>query len=160
MHPLPVEITISNEAIEWFSRLHSGQATPEDRSRFEDWRRQSPLHAKAYADVERFWALLDEPARRVLEQEEAQAREQLISAPSLREVTPPFAGKLMRRALLGFSLVTATAAILLCLPHILCFCSSNYHHHWSGQLLAYPCDILAAIEKTLRLSSCIFPVVS
>lgn len=163
MHPIPVEITISNEAIEWFSRLHSGQATPEDRSRFENWRRQSPLHAKAYADVEKFWALLDEPARRVLEQEEAQACDPMISAPSRRWSTPSFAGRWVCRTLLGFSLAAATVAIFLCLPRILCFCNSSYHFHWGEQFLsgdsnlAHPCDFLAAIDKTLGLSSLHLP---
>src|SRR5690625_4476137 len=163
MHPAPVEITISNEAIEWFSRFHSGQATPEDRSRFENWRRQSPLHAKAYADVEKFWALLDEPARRVLEQEEAQTCDPMISAPSRCWVTPFFAGRWVPRTLWGFSLAAATVAIFLCLPHVLCFCSSNYYHHGGEQILngafslSHPCNILAAFEKTLGLSSLHFP---
>lgn len=79
MHSNPVETTISDEAVEWFSRLHSGRATEEDRQEFEAWRNQSPLHAEAYADVEKFWSLLDEPARRVFEREEMPRRADRVS---------------------------------------------------------------------------------
>ncbi len=129
MHPTPVQTTISNEAIEWFSKLHSGQATPEDRGRFEAWRKLSPRHAKAYADVEKFWALLDEPARRVFEQEEVQARLKAGVDPPVLRAASPFAGKPVRRAFAGLSLAAAVAMVLW-LPGILRFWTSDYHTRW------------------------------
>jgi len=129
MHSPPVETTISNEAIEWFSKLHSGQATPEDYSRFEAWRKASPVHAKAYLDVENFWALLDKPAQRVFEQEEAQVRRETYSGPFIRKAAPPFARRPVRRAFAGLSLATAVA-MFLWLPGALRFWNSDYHTQW------------------------------
>lgn len=132
MHPNPVETTISDEAIEWFSKLHSGRATPEDLSRFEAWRGRSPLHAKAYSDVETFWTLLDEPARRVFEQEEAlPTQTTAVPARFASSVSDsnPLAGRPVRRALAGLALA-AVLAVFLWLPGVLHFWTSDYHTDW------------------------------
>lgn len=129
MHPNPVETTISNEAIEWFSKLHSGRVTPEDRNRFEDWRKRSSLHAKAYADVEMFWALLDEPARRVFEREETLASEQTDATPLIRKAGQRVARRPARRAFVGLSLAAALV-MYLWLPGAFRFWTSDYHTEW------------------------------
>jgi transmembrane sensor len=126
MHPNPVETAISNEAIEWFSKLHSGRVTPEDRSRFEAWQKRSPEHAKAYADVEAFWALLDKPSRQVFEQEEALSSGQTDTVP---KAVSRFTRRPVRRAFVGFSLVAAFS-MLLWLPDAIRFWASDYHTRW------------------------------
>jgi transmembrane sensor len=133
MHSNSMETSISDEAVEWFTKVHSGQATPEDFRRFEKWRKLSPLHAEAYADVEEFWTLLDKPAQHVFEQEEERAQRQTRTALPIRKPpvhAPPFAlGLLKRRAVAGLSL---TAALLLFawLPGFLRFWNSDYHTGW------------------------------
>jgi transmembrane sensor len=115
MHPDPVETGISDEAIEWFSKLRSGLATPEDHARFEAWVRADPLHAKAYTDVEKFWALLDEPAQRVFERENAAAGQEV-----------PRPAKSRRR----FFAALALAAMVAALPYAadaLRFWTSDHH---------------------------------
>lgn len=39
----------------WFTRMHSGQATPEDIAACEAWRRQDPSHERMYRSIEFFW---------------------------------------------------------------------------------------------------------
>lgn len=131
MHPNSVETTISDEAIEWFSKLNSGQATPEDRSRFDDWLKRSPLHAKAYADVEAFWALLDEPAKQVFDRQEAQARGETGAGPPVRETGPP-GSRWFRRAAVGLSLAAATG-LSVWLSGELRFWTSDYRTQWGEQ---------------------------
>ncbi|WNV06129.1 FecR family protein [Candidatus Methylospira mobilis] len=128
-----MEETISNEAIEWFSKLHSGDAVPEDFVHFEEWRQLNPSHAEAYADVERFWAWLDTPAKRVFEREDAQSAASaqitaLTRKPALS--APRFAGgRTRRRALAGFSLAAAVL-MFTCLPGFFHFWNSDYHTGW------------------------------
>lgn len=106
-----------------------GRATPVDYRRFEAWRRRSPEHAKAYADVEAFWALLDEPAQRVFEQEEAQACLKACIDSPIRKATPPVARRPMRRAFAGLALAS-TVAIALWLPGAIRFWTSDFHTQW------------------------------
>ncbi|CAG1005405.1 Protein FecR [Myxococcaceae bacterium] len=129
MHADPVETSISNEAIEWFSKLHSGLATSDDHRRFETWRKLSQAHLQAYADVEAFWTLLGEPARRVFEQEEAQAPQPAATGPSTLKRASPGAGKPLRRAWAGLSLAAALG-MALWLPAALRFWASDYHTRW------------------------------
>ncbi|CAI2718814.1 FecR family protein [Nitrospina watsonii] len=51
--------TVSDEAVAWFARLRSGDATQETRRQFEDWRAQSPLHAREFDRVSACWTDLD-----------------------------------------------------------------------------------------------------
>lgn len=46
---------ISRRAAEWFALLLDESATPIDRANFRVWLEQSPVHAKAYAELERLW---------------------------------------------------------------------------------------------------------
>lgn len=133
MHQTPVETQLSDEAIEWFSKLNSGQATPEDRGRFEAWRKLSPVNAQAYADVEKFWALLDEPAQRVFEQEEARGGMKPRAARPHCKAVSPFFGKPLGRALAGLSLA-AVLAVYLGLPGALRFWNADYRTPWGERL--------------------------
>ncbi|TAN51396.1 MAG: FecR family protein [Methylococcaceae bacterium] len=121
MYANGAEASASNEAIEWFTKLHSGQATPADHQRFEAWRRRNPLHAKAYAEIEAFWALLDEPAQRVFAGE---------AYPSRRPSSRPTAARRARRTLLVGAALAATATLLLWLPGALRLWGSDYHTGW------------------------------
>jgi transmembrane sensor len=53
-------------AAQWFVRLSGEAATGEDWLAFEDWLKASPVHAEAYARVERLSAELDDQAPRLL----------------------------------------------------------------------------------------------
>jgi transmembrane sensor len=50
-----VDDELSDEAIDWLVRLHSGRATAEDRSAFAAWRRRSPAHDAAAREAESLW---------------------------------------------------------------------------------------------------------
>lgn len=131
MHTNPMETPISNEAIEWFSKLHSNAATPEDIERFDAWRALNPKHAEAYADVERLWAWLEKPAQIVFNREKARDRLPLRTAASTRKPahTSLFERRLARLSFTGVSLATV---LLLCtwLPGALRFWNSDYHTEW------------------------------
>ncbi|MGH8556296.1 MAG: FecR family protein [Methylococcales bacterium] len=123
-----METSISDQAIEWFSKLRSGHATPEDRGRFEVWRKLSPLHAKAYTDIEKFWLLLDKPARRVFEQKEARVCHQSKVGSDTREAVSRIAKRPVRRAFAGFA--AAAVSMFIWLPGVLYFWTSDYHTRW------------------------------
>lgn len=123
MHPNPIDTKISNEAIDWFSKLGSGLASSEDHQRFEAWRRQSPFHAKAYADIEKFWVSLDEPALRVSQQKNSSANSKSSGPVAIRHVT-------RERWLLGGLALAATWLAVFYLPGMLRFWSSDYSTQW------------------------------
>lgn len=123
MHPNPVDTKISDEAIDWFSRLGSGRASSEDHQRFEAWRRQSPIHAKAYADVEKFWASLDGPALRVYQQKNPAVSSKTTGSVAVRRVT-------RERWLFGGLALAAAWLAVFYLPGMLRFWSSDYSTQW------------------------------
>lgn len=51
-HP---DLALSDEAIDWMVRLHSGRSTPEERGAFGRWRAQSAAHEAAAAEAEALW---------------------------------------------------------------------------------------------------------
>lgn len=53
---------LHDEASRWFLTLRNDDADEKDFAAFEDWRGRSEAHAKAYADVESAWSLMDEAA--------------------------------------------------------------------------------------------------
>lgn len=46
---------ISDEALRWIVRLHSGEATAEDRKQFREWRSASPENEEAAREAEDLW---------------------------------------------------------------------------------------------------------
>lgn len=47
---------LSDQAIDWLARLHSGAAVPADRAAFAAWRASSPAHAAAACEAEALWS--------------------------------------------------------------------------------------------------------
>lgn len=132
MHPEPLDSTISDEAIEWFSILRSDHVRSEDRIRFQAWQTQSPLHAKAYADIEKFWALLDEPAQRVWAGERAQIASKTGINAADRLAKSRFGRKTLCRAWAALALV-ALVVLGFWLRDVLHFWTSDYHTDWGEQ---------------------------
>jgi len=57
---VPVERQrVLDEADRWFARLRAPDIKPEERARFEAWRRDNLAHARAYEEVGRLWQSLD-----------------------------------------------------------------------------------------------------
>ncbi|HEV7309258.1 FecR family protein [Ensifer sp.] len=57
--PIPVSCPggdISTEALAWIVRLHSGDASSEDRRAYDGWRAQSAAHEAAAAEAEALWS--------------------------------------------------------------------------------------------------------
>ncbi|WP_020181471.1 FecR domain-containing protein [Methylopila sp. M107] len=52
----------AREATAWFVRLNDPIASEADRRAFGDWLAADPAHAKAFAEVEALWRMLDRPA--------------------------------------------------------------------------------------------------
>ncbi|NIZ02782.1 FecR family protein [Thalassospira lucentensis] len=53
-------IALSDQAIEWLVRLHSGDATPAEYAAFDAWRSQSDDHQRAAVDAETLLGAVDE----------------------------------------------------------------------------------------------------
>lgn len=51
--------TLSDKAIAWFSRLHSGDATAAEHRRFRAWCARSQAHAQAFDQISALWDDLD-----------------------------------------------------------------------------------------------------
>ncbi len=56
----PASVELSNEAIRWIVRLHSGTASAEDRKAFQTWRSSSIRHEQAAAEAEALWGGMSE----------------------------------------------------------------------------------------------------
>lgn len=50
----------SDEAVTWFTRLQSGDATQDDQRQFEAWRARSLLHAREFDRISALWNDLDD----------------------------------------------------------------------------------------------------
>lgn len=55
----PFDESVSDEAVVWITRLRSGDATEDDRRRFEAWLARSPIHAREFDRVSTLWDDLD-----------------------------------------------------------------------------------------------------
>lgn len=51
--------TLSDQAVNWLVRLDAHDMTAEERRAFEAWRRQSPAHRHAFAEIENLWQDFD-----------------------------------------------------------------------------------------------------
>ncbi|WP_242107531.1 FecR family protein [Luteimonas aquatica] len=51
----PIDDSIRQAAADWFARRRDGIRSADADAAFEDWRRRSADHARAYADLERAW---------------------------------------------------------------------------------------------------------
>lgn len=64
--PGPEDAQARELAARWFARMHSGEATREDRQAFEAWLAQDPEHGRHYRNLGVFWdATLDIPEDRL-----------------------------------------------------------------------------------------------
>ncbi len=50
-----IDDALSDQAIEWVVRIHSGHATQADREAFANWRRDNPLNEAAAREAEAIW---------------------------------------------------------------------------------------------------------
>lgn len=83
-----LDISLSDEAIDWLVRLNSGHATIDDRSAFDRWRARSGDHELAAQEAEALWQGLGAAGRQV-------------------QSTAASGSKLTRRTILGVSAVLA-----------------------------------------------------
>lgn len=52
------------EALDWLRRLHGGEASHADAEAVARWRARSPAHAEEFAEVQLFWSVLGDAARK------------------------------------------------------------------------------------------------
>lgn len=90
-----VDIALSDEAIDWLVRLHSGRATAKDHAGFAAWRKQSGKHERAALEAETIWHGLGIAGERTRRAERKATR-----------------AKLARRAVLGGMALAATGLAL------------------------------------------------
>jgi transmembrane sensor len=62
--PLTLKST-ADQATHWFTRLQADDISEYEKKRFHDWYHVDPAHKAAYEQVQKFWALLENPAMRV-----------------------------------------------------------------------------------------------
>lgn len=65
IHQLPGVEDAEREASEWIARLQAEDVSAEDRSRFDEWRRASARHARAYDDLMSTWRQFTSAGRTV-----------------------------------------------------------------------------------------------
>jgi transmembrane sensor len=51
----PSEDAVNDQASEWFAKVHRGNMSAAERSRFRQWLSTNPRHDKAYKETEAFW---------------------------------------------------------------------------------------------------------
>ncbi len=54
---------LEKEAVNWHTRLTSGDISAIELARFESWRQQSQAHAQAYRKIETLWQMLEVPVK-------------------------------------------------------------------------------------------------
>jgi transmembrane sensor len=59
------EGSVHRQASEWLVLLDSGDATADDRKRFEEWLRESPVHRAEFAELKETWGRLTRMGERV-----------------------------------------------------------------------------------------------
>ena len=134
----PNRSTIRNEALEWRTRLYSGEASAEDQAAFKAWLSADPLHAEAFRDVETVWRMLtfSEPAADALSQAKA-------SPPTPADASAP--GRSPRRLALF-----AAAAALFVIPSLavfLTYAPAEVHETGVGEIR----DLTLADGSTITL---------
>jgi transmembrane sensor len=90
--PGEVDTALSDEAIDWMVKLHSGRATTDDRAAFAAWRRTSNEHERAAGEAETIWHGLGKAGDQVRREERKT--------------------KLTRRAILGAGMLMAGGVAL------------------------------------------------
>lgn len=53
--PAQASVELSDQALDWVVRLHSGAATPADHRAWQEWKGKSPDHAAAAREAEAIW---------------------------------------------------------------------------------------------------------
>lgn len=81
-----IDEALSDQAIEWIVRMHSGHATHADQDAFAKWRRSDPLHEAAAREAEILWNGIGIAGQKVRKSERTNAR-----------------AKITRRSLLGLA---------------------------------------------------------
>ena len=94
----------TEQAIDWFVRLDSGDASTQDRQAFDDWLRESPLHAQA-------WAALQQRLSSTVDTALVQLRQHGNSPLGRQALVAPIPSAARRRSLLGGGLASLVAAV-------------------------------------------------
>ncbi|ARP98486.1 FecR family protein [Pseudorhodoplanes sinuspersici] len=92
--PQHADLALSDAAIDWVVKLHSGAATPADHAAFAAWRAQSDEHALAAREAEAIWQGVGSAGDKARQLHRSEKR-----------------AKLTRRAMLGGSAIVAGAAL-------------------------------------------------
>lgn len=75
--------TAEQTALAWHQRLRA-QPTAAERQAFDEWLYAEPEHVEAYAQVQALWALTEEPAQRLADEEAAALEHYLKPEPQRR----------------------------------------------------------------------------
>ncbi|NYT69357.1 FecR family protein [Pusillimonas noertemannii] len=59
----PNSSELREQAVHWFTRMHAGDATPEEIAACKAWRQENPEHERLYRGVEFFWDASDQLPR-------------------------------------------------------------------------------------------------
>ncbi len=82
---------LKGEARSWLRRLMSGAATEADIAALKKWRSESPLHAKAFAEMALLWNVLGDATAAAIAANPALVRSEAVGVPA----------RFSRRALIG-----------------------------------------------------------
>ena len=120
----PFDESASDEAVAWFSRLRSGDATEDDQRQFEAWLARSPSHAREFDRVSTLWDDLDGL--------KTWAGRELAGEKTVSHVPARSPGRMRKRGVSRWaaSLVAVVLVLLtgsFWLPDTLVWLASDYH---------------------------------
>lgn len=123
---------LEQEAVNWYSRMASGEMTRAERAAFEAWKQQSPEHEKASRKIERLWQILpavlvaDELTQIAPTHQPSATMIDFAAAKQLHSATLP-PKRWLENRLSRWSMGLATAASLL-VAVCITYCGDYLHH--------------------------------
>lgn len=116
--------SVSDEAVVWFTRLQSGDATEDTRRQFEVWRARSPIHAREFDKISALWNDLD--SLKTWADQELTKRKSISGIPAYSQNRMRKRGASRRRSFVGGVLLTLLIGGFW-LPNVWVQLASDYH---------------------------------
>lgn len=79
------QVSVADQALRWFVRLRSGDATVADQQQFQSWVRSAPSHQQEFEKVSRLWVDLDKAKPLLIEELNWVVADEIFESRRLRE---------------------------------------------------------------------------
>lgn len=122
--PFPTPLTaVQQQALDWLTRLNSGDCSVAERRQFADWLAENSTHLAAYREAEAFWRRLDE-LNTVAEDQLFAARRYMADARDTRR---------KRRYWPALAMAASITGVLLLNPQLWPWLSADYYQTAKGE---------------------------